>query len=74
MSEADFGLEQEMFDDAVNYLRRDGYLKGLHYGDNRSQFFEGTAYLTKKGETYLSKNSTLSKTYKGLKEIRSWLP
>lgn len=73
LSEEDFGVNEETFDDAVNFLKREGYLAGIFYADNRPQFFEGTAYLTEAGENYLSENSALAKTYKGLKEIRDWL-
>lgn len=73
LSEGDFGVTESEFDEAVNFLSREGYLSGFDYGDNRPLLFEGTAYLTEKGETYLSENSGLAKTYKGLKEIKSWL-
>lgn len=74
LSEADFGVNSEQFDDAVNFLSREGYLTEISYVDNRPLMFEGGVQLTEKGETYLSENSALSKTYKGLKEIRDWLP
>ncbi|MGE7762275.1 YjcQ family protein [Peribacillus sp. NPDC097895] len=73
LSEKDFELEQEAFDEAVNFLSREGYLDGIFYADNRPHLFEGTVSLTEKGEIYLSENSVLSKAYKGLKEIRSWI-
>lgn len=73
LTESDFKVSEEHFDNAINFLKREGYLDGFTYADNRPLLFEGTAYATEKGENYLSENSTLSKTYKGLKEIRSWL-
>lgn len=71
--EKDFGVSEDEFDEAIRFLDREGYLKGFFYADNRPWLFEGTAYLTEKGEKYLSENSVLAKTYKGLKEIRDWL-
>ncbi|AQS55282.1 YjcQ family protein [Novibacillus thermophilus] len=73
LTEKDFGVSEDDFDETVRYLDREGYLKGLMYADDRPCLFEGTAYVTEKGEDYLSANSKLSKTYKGLKEIRDWL-
>jgi len=73
LSEKDFEVDVETFDNAVNYLKREGYIDGIPYGGNRPILFEGTAYLTEKGENYLEKNSALAKTYRGLKEIRKWL-
>ncbi|MEK4968599.1 YjcQ family protein [Cytobacillus sp. FSL R7-0696] len=74
LSESDFKVEEEVFDEAVNFLVREKYLAGIFYADNRPQFFEASCNLTEKGEEYLSENSAIAKTYKGLKEIRSWLP
>lgn len=73
LTEKDFGVSEGEFDEAVRFLDREGYLKGFRYGDNRPILFDGTSYLTEKGEKYLEENSALSKTYKGLKEIKEWL-
>lgn len=72
ITEKDLQVTAEEFDEAIRFLEREGYLDGFFYGDNRPRLFEGTAYLTEKGESYLSENSSLAKTYKGLKEIREW--
>ena len=73
LSEDDFGVTESEFDEAVNFLKREGYLAGVPYADNRPLMFEGSAYLTEKGEDYLSENSALAKTYKGFKEVRDWI-
>lgn len=73
LTEKDFGVSEDDFDEAIRFLDREGYLKGFIYADNRPALFYGAAYLTEKGENYLSENSALAKTYKGLKEIREWL-
>lgn len=73
ITEKDFSVSEEEFDEAVRHLDREGYLGGFMYADNRPRLFEGTAFVTEKGENYLDENSKSSKTYKGLKEIRDWL-
>ncbi|MBM4763477.1 YjcQ family protein [Bacillus sp. B15-48] len=73
LTEDDFAVTADQFDDAVRFLNRENYLKGFFYADDRPQLFEGTAYLTEDGETYLEKNSSFAKTYRGIKEIRDWL-
>lgn len=73
ITEKDFSVTEEEFDEAVRYLDRESYLEGFIYADNRPRLFDGTAFVTEKGEIYLEENSALAKTYKGLKEIRDWL-
>ena len=76
LTEDDFNAPEvtsAVFIEAIRHLNREGYIKGLAYGDDRPVLFEGTTYLTEKGETYLQENSFLAKGYKGLKEIRDWL-
>lgn len=73
LTEKEFDVSEDEFDEAINFLKREGYLEGFFYADNRPWLFEGTAYLTEDGENYLEENSALSKTYRGLKEIRDWL-
>jgi len=73
LSEDDFTVTAEEFDEAVRFLNRENYLGGIFYADDRPRLFEGTAYLTEYGEDYLEKNNSFAKTYRGLKEIRDWL-
>ncbi len=73
LSEEDFYITAEEFDESVNFLSREDYLKGFIYADNRPRLFDGTAYLTEKGEDYLQENSFFSKSYRGLKEIVSFI-
>ncbi|GKV54252.1 hypothetical protein NCCP2222_01990 [Sporosarcina sp. NCCP-2222] len=73
LSEAQFGVDEETFDDAVNFLKSEEYISGVMYADNRPYAFGSTVYLTEKGETYLAENNAWAKAYKGLKEIRDWL-
>lgn len=73
ITEKDFSVTEEEFDDAIGFLKREGYLNGFFYADNRPWLIDGTAYVTEKGEKYLAENGNLAKTYRGLKEIRDWL-
>lgn len=73
LSEDDFGVTESQFDEAVGFLSREGYMSGFRYGDNRPRLSEGMAYLTEKGEHFLTENSAIAKTYKGFKEARDWI-
>ena len=73
LTESDFPVTAYQFAEAIRFLHRENYLKGVFYADNRPWLFEGTAYLTEVGENFLEENSSLAKTYRGLKEIREWL-
>jgi len=73
LTENDFKVTPGQFDDAINFLNRENYLKGIPYGDGRPLMWEKSSYLTDKGENYLEDNNLLAKSYKGLKEIRDWL-
>lgn len=73
LTEVEFGVTGEEFNSAVMFLTREGYLIGVHYADDRPWLYKIGPELTEKGEKYLKDNSVLSKSYKGLKEIRDWL-
>ena len=73
LTEDDFAVTADLFDDAIRFLDRENYLSGIFYADDRPWLFEGVSYLTEDGESYLEANSSLAKTYRGIKEIRDWL-
>ncbi|BBI32668.1 YjcQ family protein [Cohnella abietis] len=73
LSEEELSVDGKEFDDAVNFLVREKYLIGVEHYDDRPQLHKIGPELTEKGEKYLEENSTFSKTYRGLKEIRDWL-
>lgn len=58
LSENDIGVTEDQFNDAVNFLKREGYIIGVHYSDNRPQLFKLGPELTEKGENYLEENGT----------------
>lgn len=74
----DYELEREEFYDIVDACQDAGYIKGASFSRGKGNriliaFLENTK-LTVKGMEYLHENSAAMKTYKGLKEIREWLP
>ncbi|MCW1929564.1 YjcQ family protein [Bhargavaea beijingensis] len=73
INEKDFGVTPKEFDNALEFLSREGYLKGVKGADGRKWCFAGFVKITEKGEQYLDDNSALKKTYNGLKEIRDWI-
>jgi aminopeptidase-like protein len=68
----DFGVDENLFEDQIRFLDNEGLIRGVFYADNKP-YSISLVELTLKGEKYLEENSTLAKTYKGLKEIRDWL-
>jgi len=73
LTEQDFEVIENEFDEAVRFLTREKYAEGIYYADDRPVLNKIGPIATEKGERYLSENSTLSKAYKGLKEIKSWI-
>lgn len=74
----DYDLNQEEFLDIVDACQDAGYIKGARFARGKGNRILGgfleDVKLTVKGMEYLHENSALMKTYKGLKEIREWLP
>lgn len=74
----DYGISDIEFYDIIDACQDEGLIKGASFarGANKRiliSFLEGTK-LTVKGMEYLHENSKAMKTYKGLKQIREWLP
>lgn len=73
---SDYELSNSEFWDIVDACQDEGLIKGATCaagGNNAILFLENTK-LTVKGLEYLNENSALMKTYKGLKELRDWMP
>lgn len=65
--------------DIIDACQDEGFIKGARFsrggqGNPILMCFTDGIKLTVKGMQYLHDNSTAMKTYKGLKEIREWLP
>ena len=75
-SASDYDLSNSELWSIVEACQDEGLIKGANCasgGKSTILFLENTK-LTVKGLEYLNQNSTLMKTYKGLKEIREWMP
>lgn len=76
----DYGISEAEFGDIVEMMEDDGLIKGSAMsrggrGNEAKIVYLNTAKVTIiKGLGYLEENSKWAKTYKGLKEIRDWLP
>lgn len=74
-----YDITQEEFATIVEYAIQENYIKnaGVSRGgiDNSVKSIRlFNARLTFEGEDYLHENRALAKGYKGLKEVREWLP
>ena len=68
----DYGISNEALWDIVEVCQDEGLIKdAAHAG---SVLFLDKTKLTVKGLEYLHDHSAEMKTYKGLKELREWLP
>ncbi|MFC7372437.1 YjcQ family protein [Fictibacillus iocasae] len=74
--QTDYEITYEQWGEMAALIRDEGYAKGasVQYADNTVYFVAlSSAKITMKGIEYLEQNSTLAKTYRGLKEVREWL-
>lgn len=76
---SDYDLSIEQFGEMVQIMIDGDYIKnaGISRGGEGNKpliVWLDKAKITMAGLNYLEENSVLAKTYKGLKEIRSWLP
>lgn len=76
-SEKDYGIDKESFYKIIDAMQDYELIKGAKFSKNQSKYYiaflDGLT-ITIKGMEYLHENSAIVKTYKGLKEIREWLP
>lgn len=76
---ADYDLDLDEFAVIIEACQDAGYIKGASIqragmGNKVAIMWLDQAKLTVKGMEYLHENSAAMKAYKGLKEIREWLP
>ena len=72
----DYGITETQFCHIIQDLQDKGYIKGafvIPLGGGLSCKLSET-YVTLDGLQFLHDNSALMKTYKGLKEVRDWIP
>lgn len=78
-SAKDYDISNEEFWNIIEAAQDEGLIKGARFstggqgGKILMAFLEGVK-LTVKGLEYLDEHSVAMKTYKGLKELRDWLP
>lgn len=75
----DYGLETAEFGDIVDMMLDEKLITGASVsrggrGNVALVVFLNGSKITIKGLEYLEENSAWAKTYKGLKEVRDWLP
>ncbi len=72
ISDAEFGDIVDMME-YEKLIKGSGVARGGRGNEARVVFLKG-AKITLKGLEYLEENNAWAKTYKGLKEVRDWLP
>lgn len=73
----DYGIDEIKYCDILKAMQDEKLINGVVFRDELGRIVEAfpdNVKLTIKGMEYLNNNSALVKTYKGLKEIREWLP
>ena len=75
---ADYDIDKHTFDNIIDAMQDDMLIKGARFsrgqGNRILVSVLDNVTITIKGMQYLNENSLAMKTYKGLKEIRDWLP
>lgn len=74
----DYEIKNKEFWKIIDVCQDDGLIKGARFKRNGQgdilMCFTDSIVLTVKGMEYLDTHSTAMKAYKGLKELRDWLP
>ena len=72
-----FNVEKRVFDEVLLILNEENFVKGIsiqNYNNSINPIIMGNLRITLDGINFLEENNPYAKTYKGLKEIREWLP
>lgn len=72
-----FKVNELVFDEVLLILHEENLTKGImvqKYDNIVKPLIVGKPRITLAGIEFLEENSLLSKTYKGIKELREWLP
>lgn len=79
LSAADYGITNREFWEIIDACQDEGLIKGARFSRGGQgnpilmAFLDGVT-LTVKGLEYLDEHSAAMRAYKGLKELRDWLP
>lgn len=73
----DYELDLEIWGELAELIRDEGYAKNVTVqragkGNKIVYAWYSSAKITMKGIAFLEENSALTKTYKGIKEVRDW--
>ena len=71
-----FSVDEVTFIQCVQIIIEENYAKGftINYYDNKPNLIVGTPRITMSGINFLEDNHEWVKLYKGLKEIKAWIP
>lgn len=72
LSHNDLSIKEDLFDEQIRFLDREGLIKGVFYADDRV-YSLSQVVLTLQGESYLEQNAPLNKLYRGIKEIKDFI-
>lgn len=78
-SASDYDISNEEYWKIIDACQDEGLIKGVHFSRGGQgnhilmAFLEGVT-LTVKGLEYLDEHSVAMRAYKGLKELRDWIP
>lgn len=73
----DYEISEEQFIEIINLMKNEGYLnpkKVSFYTDGGYHIQKSIDTVTMKGIEFLESNNKWTKIYKGIKEVRSFLP
>lgn len=78
-SAKDYEISSEEFWDIIELCQDEGFIKGaaFQHGGMKNEIIIGildSVKLTFKGLEYLNEHSVAMKAYKGIKDLREWLP
>lgn len=72
-----FGVDKQIFEESLLIIHEENLAKGIaikNYDNQTHPFVFNKMRITLAGIEFLEANNPYKKTYKGLKEIREWLP
>lgn len=70
----DYNLDDEAYGNLILYLEDEGYITAKYARAKDIPVIVMSANITESGKEYLKSNSALGKLYKGIKEIKDFIP
>ena len=76
---SDYDIDINPYANLLESMQNEGYIRGLivqrgGQGNKPLAVINSNVAITIKGLEYISANSKMMKMYKGLKEVRDWMP